>query len=91
MRNINRKRLRQHAELVPQIPQILDPLHLVEPVVDESLIEQRENLRASHHHVRLHESLSETLHERDLRRRRQRLPILREIILDDRNRPFAHA
>lgn len=53
MRHIDREAMRKHAKGVPAIAQVLQPLHLVVPVVQEALVEGRQARRLLHHHVRL--------------------------------------
>lgn len=53
MRNINCKTLREDAKRIPTVSEVLDPLHLVVGIVDEPLIERRQEFRLLHHDVRL--------------------------------------
>ena len=53
MRNINCKTLREDAKRIPTVSDVLDPLHLVVGIVDEPLIERRQEFRLLHHDVRL--------------------------------------
>ena len=73
--------LRENAELVAQVAQMLDPLHLVETVVDEAFVEARQVLRALHHHVGLEEALLEAGHARVLDVGAEGGPLLGQVVL----------
>ena len=85
VRRVHRKRVGQHVELVAQVPERLHPLHLVEAVVDETLVEGWEMLAAAHHHVRLEETLLETLDVGDRGGWREGLPVGGKVVLGVRN------
>lgn len=64
MRHIHRVALREHMELVAQVPQMLDPLHLVEAIVDKALVKERQPFPPLHHHIGLQKPLLEAWHTR---------------------------
>ena len=53
MRHVLSKSVRKHVELIASVPKMLNPLHLVATVVDETLIEEREVLPFLDHHIGL--------------------------------------
>ena len=53
MRHILSKSVRKHVELIASVTKMLNPLHLVATVVDETLIEEGEVLPFLDHHIGL--------------------------------------
>ena len=51
MRNIDRVSIRKHIEAIPDIPQLLEPRHLVIRVVDKGLVKPRQPGPQLHHAV----------------------------------------
>lgn len=82
MRHVHRVALREHMELEAQVSQVLDPLHLVEAVVDEAFVKERQPFPPLHHHIGLQKPLLEAGHTRGRHGRRQRHPLVREIVLE---------
>lgn len=90
MRNIIPERVRYHPEHIPAIPQMLQPLHLIERVVRESLIKPRHPRDLLHHHIPSSHSLpprsrllrlSIETNQRSQRRRVVRVIPLLEVIV----------
>lgn len=81
MRHIDREAMRKHAKRVPAIAQVLQPLHLVVPVVQEALVEGRQAGRFLHHHVRLLCVALEALHVGQVLRVRLHHPSRRVVVV----------
>lgn len=60
---------------------MFDPLHLIKPIVDESIVKKWHVLRSLNHHIRLEKSLSEAFHEYDWLLRIPVQPMIWKIIL----------
>ena len=60
MWHILSKSVRKHVELIASVPKMLNPLHLVATVIDETLIEERHVTRSLQHAVGFQVLLSET-------------------------------
>ena len=80
MRHIDREAMRKHTKGVPAIAQVLQPLHLVVPVVQEALVEGRQARRLLHHHVRLGKEVTEAGNERHVGLELVR-PVLGKVVL----------
>ena len=59
MRHVLSESVRKHVELIASVTKMLDPLHLVATVVDETLIEERHVTRSLQHAIGLQVLLSE--------------------------------
>lgn len=60
---------------------MFDPLHLIKPIVDESIVKKWHVLRSLNHHIRLEKSLSEAFHEYDWLLRIPVQPMIWKIIM----------
>ena len=85
VRNIDSVRVRENVELVAHISQVLDPLHLVESIIDKKLIKKRDSLGPFNHHIRLQKSFFKTRHVNDWLLRISVHPIIWKIILQFHN------
>lgn len=61
MRNIHRITVGENVELKSRVPQVFNPLDLVVPIVDKTLIKKGELHESSHHHIGFKNTLLETL------------------------------
>ena len=59
MRHVLCKTVRKHVELIASVTKMLNPLHLVATIVDETLIEERHVTRSLQHTIGLQVFLSE--------------------------------
>lgn len=85
MRNIHSKAIIQDIKLVTEIPQILNPLHFIESIIDKKLIKKRDSLGPFNHHIRLQKSFFKTRHVNDWLLRISVHPIIWKIILQFHN------
>ena len=91
MRNVHSERLRQQSELIAyesdlsktstNPSKMLNPLHFVVSVIDESLIEKRKMRRSPHEQIRLLEDMVEAAFKHKTHRGRKTVPSIHHIIL----------
>ena len=79
MRNIHRVTVGENVEFKSRVPQMLNPLDLVVPIVDETLIKEGELFESPHHHIGFKNTLLETLQSCVLSGLRQVPPVVRQI------------
>ena len=81
MRDVHTVPMREHAELVARVPQVLEPLDLVVPVVEKPLVKPRQPGPLAHQHVRLEDGLAQAAQAGVLAGGGQRLPVGGQIVL----------
>ena len=81
VRNVHGEAAREHLKVVAHKAQVLQPLHLVVPVVHEPLVEPRHGRHLAHHHVRLLRVALEALHARQQRRVGLVVPLREEVVV----------
>lgn len=81
MRDVHAVPVREYAELVARVPQVLEPLDLVVPVVEKPLVKPRQPGPLAHQHVRLEDGLAQAAQAGVLAGGGQRLPVGGQIVL----------
>lgn len=83
--NVHSKTIVQNIKLVAKIPQILNPLHFVETIIDKKLIKKWNPLRPFDHDIRLQKTFFKTRHVNDWLIGIPVHPIIWQIILHSHN------